>query len=243
MRLYIHCLSFTSQYESGPCYHLSLFFSGAIAVGPQAAKVRPSNLPTFRPVIAGALDGTAFAQWISRQVKAGRETIASAHGAYQVVPGSDQPHVVLSNLHGVTIWMDSVNLTMTSVGVTAFNINECSDLTLYGLTVWWDTPGFAQATITGVQNSGANDFDIQSHLDDGYNSSFLFNASTGQMNGEYTNPQSGRLEAGPGWSTITGTPSAVNGKENTFTVPLKGSYFVSGPLVIIVDHLPKKCRA
>ncbi len=45
------------------------------------------------------------------------------------------------------------------------------------------------------------------------------------MNGEYTNPQSGRLEAGPGWSTITGTPSAVNGKENTFTVSLKGSYF------------------
>lgn len=54
--------------------------------------------------------------------------------------------------------MDSVNLTMTEVGLTAFNFYECSDLITYGPTVWWDTPGFSQATITEVKNTGNNNY-------------------------------------------------------------------------------------
>ncbi|KAL8635755.1 MAG: hypothetical protein Q9226_009319, partial [Calogaya cf. arnoldii] len=73
------------------------------------------------------------------------------------------------------------------------------------------------------------DYVIQYHLDDGYDPSFLVNQTTGQLSAEYTNPTNGRLEAGPGWSTIAGTPTTVSGSPNTFTVPLIDSYFT--PLV------------
>ena len=145
-----------------------------------------------------------------------------------MTPGS-QAHISFSNLASVTIWMDSVNLSMTKVGLTAFNIYECSNLITYGPTLWWDSPGFSQATITDVKNTGGNDYSIEFHLDDGYNSSYLFNVTTGQFAGEYTNPSTGRLQAGPGWSTVAGTPSPISGQANTYSLSLPNSYFV--PLV------------
>lgn len=71
----------------------------------------------------------------------------------------------------------------------------------------------------------SKDYTIQYHLDDGYDPSFLVNTITGQLNAEYINPKNGRLEAGPGWSTITGTPTPFSENPNTFTVPLNDSYF------------------
>ena len=200
----------------------------AFAVGPQAPKVRPENIPTYFPPAGGVLDGESFTEWISQEVSKGNRTLALGAGSYHVNPGS-QAHISFSNLANVTIWMDSVNLTMTKVGLTAFNIYECSSLITYGPTVWWDSPGFSQATITDVKNTGGNDYSIEFHLDDGYNSSYLFNKTTGQLAGEYTNPSTGRLQAGPGWSTVAGTPSPVSGQANTYSVSLPNSYFV--PLV------------
>lgn len=94
---------------------------------------------------------------------------------------------------------------------------------------WWDTPGFPQATSTDVEITGNNDHRIELPLEDGCKSSFLFIATSGQLNGEYTNPSTGRLQAGPGWSTVTGTPSSVSGQANTYRVALANSYFT--PLV------------
>lgn len=204
---------------------LSLCVSAAYAVGPLAAKQRPDDVPTYTPESAGMLNGSAFTAWISAQVSSGSKTLALAEGAYHVIPGSDQAHILLSELEDVTIWMDSVNLTMVKVSLTAFNIYRCSNLVTYGPTVWWDTPGFSQATITDVQKNSGNDFQITYHLDDGYDPSFLVNQTTGKLNAEYTNPTTGRLEAGPGWSTINGAPTSLDGKEKTFRVPLQGSYF------------------
>ena len=152
--------------------------------------------------------------------------MALAEGAYHVTPGSDQAHILLSDLEDLTIWMDAVNLTMTKTGLTAFNIYRCANLVTYGPTVWWDTPGFSQATITEVSRTSDKDFLLQYHLDNGYDPSFLVNETTGQLNAEYTNPETGRLEAGPGWSVISGTPAPVDGKENTYNVPLSNSYFI-----------------
>ena len=121
--------------------------------------------------------------------------------------------------------MDSVNLTMTKVGLGAFKVYRCSNLTTYGPTVWWDTPGFSQATITDVQSSDSKNYDITFHLDNGYDPSFLFNPSTGVMNGEYTDPKTDRLQAGPGWSTISGPTTPVIGLEKTYSVVLNNSYF------------------
>lgn len=206
-------------------FHIFCFLTRlALAVGPEAPKVRPENIPTYSPIQAGILDGKAFTEWISEITGNGSRTLALAEGSYHVNPGS-QAHIFFSNLTNVTIWMDSVNLTMSKVGLTAFNIYECSDLITYGPTVWWDTPGFSQATITDVKNTGGNNYNIELHLDDGYNSSHLFNATTGQLNGEYTNPSTGRLQAGPGWSTVTGNPSPVSGQPNTYNVVLPNSYF------------------
>lgn len=92
------------------------------------------------------------------------------------------------------------------------HLNSCND------------KNHADSTITS-----SADFVIQYHLDDGYDPSFLVNETTGQLNAEYTNPTTGRLEAGPGWSTIDGAPTPVNGKANTYSVPVPNSYFT--PLV------------
>ena len=205
------------------------YVSFASAVGPQPPKVRPGNLPTYRSTTTGQLNGTAFTEWIYSKVSSGSKTLALAEGAYHVLPGADPAHIYLSSLHGVTIWMDSVNLTMTKVGLPAFNIYGCSDLMTYGPVVWWNTPGFSQATITGVKGTGEKNYSIQYHLDDGYDPSFLVNASTGLINAEYTDPKTGRLQAGPGWSTVSGSVTAVQGHENSYTFPIAGSYFT--PLV------------
>ncbi|KAL8847921.1 MAG: hypothetical protein Q9221_007052 [Calogaya cf. arnoldii] len=118
---------------------------------------------------------------------------------------------------------------MSKIGLMAIDIHGCVNLVTYGPTVWWDIPGFSQATITDVKTTKRKDYVIQYHLDDGYDPSFLINQTTGQLSTEYTNPTNGRLEAGPGWSIIAGTPTPVSGSPNKFTVPLNESYFT--PLV------------
>jgi len=64
--------------------------------------------------------------------------------------------------------MDFVHLTMTTVGLPAYNNYECSDLVTYGPKVWWDTPGFSRAIITDVQITDDNSYSITYYLDDGY---------------------------------------------------------------------------
>lgn len=125
----------------------------------------------------------------------------------------------------MTIWMDSVNLTMTKVGLPAFIVYRCNELQTYGSTVWWDTPGFSQATVTEVRTIGGQDFHVELHLDDGYDPSPLLNSSTGEVHSVYTNPKTGRLEAGPFWSTVSGATKPVEGHSNTYTVRHLNSYF------------------
>ena len=202
------------------------------ALGPGFPKVRPGDVPTSKPTRHGAFNGQDFVQWIQDQVEGGNKTFSLAEGHYHVNPMSDPvgSHISLSGLSDVILWMDSVNLTMTDSRAQAFAINNCSNLVTYGpAAVWWDTPGFPQATITAVKSEGANgkDFDVQFHLDDGYNSSHFF--SDGQFSGKYIDPKTGRMQAGPGWSMIEGTATRVDGSSNTFTVPAKGLYFT--PLV------------
>lgn len=89
-----------------------------------------------------------------------------------VTSGSDEAPIYLVNLDSVTIWMDSVNMTMTQVGLKTFKIYRCLDLKTYGPTVWRDTPGFSQATRTDDESIGDKNYQIQFHLDDDYDSSF-----------------------------------------------------------------------
>lgn len=60
--------------------------------------------------------------------------MALVEGSYHVIPSADQSHIYLENLDSMTIWMDSVNLTMTKAGVPAFKIYECNELKPYGPT-------------------------------------------------------------------------------------------------------------
>ncbi len=198
----------------------------ALALGPQPPEVRPDDVETFEPGQVGILNGTEFVQWIGSQQQKGVKAVALKEGSYHVTPSGDTAHIFLEKLDAMTIWMDSVNLTMTKVGLPAFSIYGCNQLRTYGPTVWWDTPGFSQATITNVESTGGQDHNVQFHLDDGYDPSFLFNSSTGEVHGQYTNPKTGRLEAGPGWSTVSGATKPVEGDDKTYTVPILNSYFV-----------------
>ncbi|KAL9064570.1 MAG: hypothetical protein Q9161_008792 [Pseudevernia consocians] len=138
----------------------------ASAMGPEAAKVRLENIPTYSTAEAGVLDGEAFTEWVSEEVSKGSRSLALAEGAYHLNHGS-KARISFSNFAGVTIRMDSADLTVTKVGPTAFNIFECSDFITYGLTVWWGVSGFYQATTTDVKNTGDNNYNIEFHLDDG----------------------------------------------------------------------------
>ncbi|KAL8703151.1 MAG: hypothetical protein Q9201_003655 [Fulgogasparrea decipioides] len=99
---------------------------------------------------------------------------------------------------------------MIKIGLQIVSLYQCNDLVTYRPTVWWDTPGFSQATITNVKGTGDQDYNIQFHLDDGYDSSFLFKSSAGKVNAEYTDPKTDRLQVGPGWSTISGAAKPVD---------------------------------
>ncbi|KAL8928841.1 MAG: hypothetical protein Q9208_001619 [Pyrenodesmia sp. 3 TL-2023] len=202
-----------------------LLSATALALGPQPPELRPNDVETFKPGQVGILNGTQFVQWIEAQHHKGVKAVALMEGSYHVIPSGDTAHLFLEKLDAMTIWMDSVNLTMTKVGLPAFTIYGCNEVQTYGPTVWWDTPGFSQATITDVTSIGRQDFDVQFHLDDGYDPSFLLNSSTGEVHGKYTNPKTGRLEAGPGWSIVNGATKPVEGHGNTYTVRHSNSYF------------------
>lgn len=206
---------------------LCLTTSLIAALGPKVPSVRPNGIVTYSPPTAGELDGAAFAKWIVAQANDNVKKMALKKGAYHVKPsGQSGSHIFLSSLNGVTIWMDGVNLTMTNPAYQAFQFYVCKNLTTYGPTIWWDTPGFSQATITDVKalDSTGQNFNITFHPDDGYNSSFLLDSETGSVNGDYTDPTTGRLQAGPGYSTVQGI--ATEGRNNSWTIPISNSYFL-----------------
>ena len=187
--------------------------------GPKPARVRPHRLPTYNAPEAGKLNGNDFADWVTAQVQKGEGQVALAEGTYLVTSGAkDAPaHIHLQNLTNVDIWMDSVNLTMTERVLTAVKIEGCAKTSLIGPSVWWDEPGFSQATITDVRKD-AEHYKIDYHPDDGYNSTFLTDKD-GNLNVDYTHPKTGRLVAGPGWSTIGGVkPAPAASVSNAFTV-------------------------
>lgn len=205
---------------------ICLLFSLTAALGPKPPSVRPSGLTTYTPPTAGILDGTGFAAWVTTQANSGHKILALQPGAYHVNgSGYAGAHIFIAKLNGITIWMDGVNLTMTNSQYQAFQYYQCNNITTYGPTVWWDTPGFSQATITAVKalDATGRNFNITFRPDDGYNSSFLVNSTTGAFLLEYTDPKTGRLQAGPGWSNFKST--ATKAPNNSWIAPLTNSYF------------------
>lgn len=122
-------------------------------------------------------------------------------------------------------YMDGFRQPERTQGRTyCFHMYDCSGPVTYGPTVYWDKPGFPQATTTGVDYTGDDNCDIEFHIDDGYNSSYLFSATTGRVSGEDTNPSIGQLSACLGWSTVTGDPSSVSRQANRYNVAQPYSY-------------------
>lgn len=71
-----------------------------------------------------------------------------------------------------------------------------------------------------------HNYSVEFHIDDDYNSSSCFNATTAFcMVSIHTSPSTGRLQADTGWSTVPGTPSLVCRQANTYSVVLPNSYF------------------
>ena len=195
---------------------VALFAISVASLGPKPPRIRPEHLPTYQSPIDGVLNGSDFSAWIASQAASGSNVVALEEGQYSV----NSPdlnlwsYINLVDLHDVTVWMDGVNMSLPDNTIRAFNIDSCSNLTTFGPTVWWDVPGFSQATITAVTPSADNSsYEIEFHLD-GYNSTFLF--SDGQLNAEYISPLTGRLEAGPGWSNV-GASVTPTGAPNTFS--------------------------
>ena len=105
-------------------HYLSLMISLSLASGlrPQPPTIRPANVTIYASPTVGQLNGTSFTQWIISKVNPGSKTLALAEGANHILPGADPAHIYPVDLQGVTSWMDSVNLTMTKVGLPEFNI-------------------------------------------------------------------------------------------------------------------------
>ncbi len=207
------------------CALLALFAAVAAAVGPQAPQVRPDNLPTYQPQTDGVLNGSDFSAWVSSEIAKGSHAVALAQGSYRLSYFDENisQYIQFQYMSDIAIWMDGVNMTLADNTIGAFSIQDCSNLTTYGPTVWYEVPGFSQATITAVVPQSDGSFAVSFRPDDGYNSSYL--VSDGQMNGVYTDPATGLLQAGPGWSTMGGPVTAVDGQDNTYLYAYTGGYF------------------
>ena len=215
------------------CILLTILLSLQVhAIGPQVPKARPYGLPTYEPQEAGKLDSNTFVEWVQQEVKSGHRNVGLKEGQYEASAGYDDAHILFKDLKGVTVWMDGVNMTMSKDDLNAFNILNCTDLHTYGPTVWWDLPGFSQATVSEVKRTGDGstpgngDYDITIHLDAGYDPKYLLDVSTNYLDGAYTDPSTGRLQAGPGWSTLSGQASPVPGRPMYYTFPAPNLYFV-----------------
>lgn len=203
-----------------------------VALGPEPPRARPDGIPTFQPATSGKLDSATFVQWVKQQVDTGIESVALKEGEYKASAGFDDAHVKFDSLVGIELWMDGINMTMSKDGLTGFSISNCTDFIIHGPTMWWDLPGFSQATISEVKRTGDGstpgngDYDVTIHLDAGYDPKFLLDTTTNQLDGQYTDPKTGRLAAGNGWSRFSGTASQVPGKPNYYTFSATNLYFI-----------------
>ena len=209
----------------------ALLAQSTATVGPKPPQSRPQGIPTFHPATSGELDSALFAQWVKQEADAGHKCVGLEEGEYHASAGFDDAHITFRDLTGVQIWFDGVNITMSKNRLTAFSIVNCTDLHTYGPTMYWDLPGFSQATISEVKRTGAGstpgngDYDITFHLDAGYDPKYLLNTSTTYVDGEYVDPKTGRLQAGPGWSTLSGQASQVAGKPHYYSFLATDLYF------------------
>ena len=85
--------------------------------------------------------------------------------------------------------------------------------------------------ITEVKRTGDGstpdygNYDVTVILDSGYESKYLLNASTKYLDGEYTHPQSYRLQVGPSWSKLSGDATEIAGKPDHYSFSSPITYF------------------
>ncbi|KAI9829052.1 MAG: hypothetical protein M1832_000075 [Thelocarpon impressellum] len=200
---------------------LALLFScvaQAQNIGPKTPRVRPGQVPTYQPPIAGTVVGPDFVTWIKQQVQQGRRELALQQGTYHVAPGAGAvvAHLYIKNLRNVTMWLDSVTLVMNQRNLTAFYFDACDKVTLYGPVVYWDIPGHAQATITAARNVSGT-ITVEYRPDAGYSTDGLVNAE-GNMRARYGHPVTGRLVPSVTGSSILGQPVPISGRPGYFSM-------------------------
>lgn len=109
--------------------------------------------------------------FIVNELKAGRKTIVVPPGVYKVTPKAKEGRVFLTleNLENVTIDLTGVEFRGTEPG-TVFDIRDCVDLTIKGLTIDFDPLPFTQARIVEIDQE--KNWTVE--IIDGYPNDFAF---------------------------------------------------------------------
>lgn len=156
-----------------------------------------------------AVESFDLQNFINRQISAGEKTIIVPPGDYRVIP-QNRVHLKLSRLTDVTLIMDGVEMVCTET-TQAVGIENCTNLTIRGLTIDYDPLPFTQGSIIEISP------DRKSHIiqvDKGYP-----DASLAQVSKHAVFSSDGMLKYGNYYQfkleTLAGNRLKISGLEHT----------------------------
>ena len=127
---------------------------------------------TYRPE-GGVLDPVKFQSWMTSKVHQGYTTLTVVAGNYSVTPASGaRAHIEISAvMSNVQLVMHGVNLWMTDRHLTALSVNDAMDLTISGVSVYYEVIPTNQAKVIAIAEDGKS-IDVEVSFGDDKDESF-----------------------------------------------------------------------
>eukprot|EP01119_Soliformovum_irregulare_P019443 TRINITY_DN6151_c0_g1_i2.p1 TRINITY_DN6151_c0_g1~~TRINITY_DN6151_c0_g1_i2.p1 ORF type:complete len:584 (+),score=125.82 TRINITY_DN6151_c0_g1_i2:73-1824(+) len=140
-----------------------------------SANARPAGLATYTPSGLN-FNCTQFISWIGAQQANGTNQLAIAPGTYNVYyppPGRgdyyDKYPLYLQSMSNFALWMDDVVMVfMDPSKGGAWYLIGCENITMYGLTLRFNTRGFSQGRIINIQPKDARNTYVDFQIMEGY---------------------------------------------------------------------------
>ena len=121
---------------------------------------------TYHPE-GGVLDPEKFQSWMTSKVHQGYTTLTVVAGNYSVSPASGaRAHIEISAvMSNVQLVLKGVNLWVTDRHLTALSVNDVRDLTISGVSVYYEAVPTNQAKVTSIAEDGKS-IDVEVSVDD-----------------------------------------------------------------------------
>eukprot|EP01117_Protostelium_nocturnum_P018084 TRINITY_DN7489_c0_g1_i1.p1 TRINITY_DN7489_c0_g1~~TRINITY_DN7489_c0_g1_i1.p1 ORF type:complete len:599 (+),score=118.38 TRINITY_DN7489_c0_g1_i1:82-1878(+) len=149
---------------------LLLFFVIASALTfVSSASSRPDNIPTYK-INGSYFNATFFNAWIRNQTKYGVREVGLFPGTYQVYAGYEFESYPIQfyNVNNLKVWMDGVKMIFMNVKKPGFSLNNCTDVTLVGVTTSYNETPYGQAKVTAITKASADTYYLDMDIPEGF---------------------------------------------------------------------------